>query len=116
MIKKVILSSLIISIGILSWVQQLPLAQKIKAMVDRVKSEPLRPPEKYQKSFVLAAAMKGPVEERTPDYVVKPMHQPGKSPPPAVATSSSRDNEKKKNKDGEEKVTPKPLSPSGIPH
>lgn len=106
MTRKVLLLSFIISMGIFSWVQQLPPAQKIKARVDRGQPELWQPAEKNQKPLVLAAAMKGPLEPRTPDYTVTPKDRIDKSPPPVESPSTS--NEKKEKKEDEKKETPKP--------
>jgi hypothetical protein len=67
MIKRTILITLIISVGILSWGSPLTPAQKTNLMVEGGKLKPWQPPEEYQEAFQLAA-MVGPVEKRTHVY------------------------------------------------
>lgn len=97
MVKKVLLLTLIMSIGIFSWV-------------------PGQPQEKYQEPFIVVAAMKGIVEKRTSEYTVAPERRPDRSPPPAVAIRSPSPNNNNKEKKGVEgKKAPKPPPPPVTP-
>jgi len=96
--------------GILLGVWQIPAMIKTEALVDQV-SPGTGPHRERQKKLVVAAALKGAVEKRTPEYTVAPARKPDQSTSPKVGVPSPPEKEKKEKKEGETRGTPKPSPP-----
>ena len=91
--------------------QKLPSPPEIKEMVDggNLGSGILQ--GKYGGTMVIAAAMKGPKEDRPPRYTVTSEDKPSST---RVVVPPSPNNNKEQKKEGEQKETPKPPPPAEI--
>ncbi|MEW6657873.1 MAG: hypothetical protein AB1424_04355 [Thermodesulfobacteriota bacterium] len=108
--KRVLWLSLIVSMGILLGIWQIPAMLETEAMADRG-GPGTGPHQEGQKELVVAAALKGAVEKRTPEYTVAPPRKPDQSASPKVGVAGPPEKEKKEKREGEKRGTPKPSSP-----
>ncbi len=112
--KRFLWLPIMASMGILLGMLQLPPMPTINIMVDR-DSPGTGQPQEQRKELVVAAAMKGAVEKRTPEYTVAPARKPDQSTDSKVGGSDSPDKEKQEKKEDEKKETPESSSPAARP-